>query len=104
MMGRGTEQNACRIVALQGTSSSQIQALLANFAARVALKGHDVAGVVELAAAKPNGGCRTFSLRDLSTGAIISISQDLGPGSTACNLDTSRASASLRRGGAGHRA
>ena len=88
-MGRSTEQNSCRIAALQGASSSQIQALLANFAARVALNGHDVAGVVELATAKPNRGCRTFSLRDLSTGAIIPISQDLGPGSTACNLDTS---------------
>jgi hypothetical protein len=89
MIGPGTEQDACRIAALQGTSSAQIQALLSNFATRVALKGHEVAGVVELVAARPNGGCRTFSLRDLSTGAIISISQNLGPGSTACNLDTS---------------
>jgi hypothetical protein len=46
------------------------------------------AGVVEIAAPKPKGGCRRFALRDLSNGTVTSISQDLGPGSSACNLDT----------------
>jgi len=78
---------ACRIAALQGSSSEEIQALLAEFATRVAEEGYKVAGVVEVTAAGTGGACRRSGLRDLSTGLLTSISQDLGPGSTACNLD-----------------
>lgn len=76
-----------RIAALQGASSAQIQGLLGAFAARVARQGYRVAGVVEETSERGEGCCRRFALRDLSTGAIASISQDLGPLSTACNLD-----------------
>ncbi len=78
---------AHRIAALQGAASAQIQALLGDFAALVARQGFRVAGVVEMAAAQPAGGCRRLALRDLSTGMVTSISQNLGPGSTSCNLD-----------------
>ncbi len=34
-----------------------------------------------------DGACKHFRVRDLLSGETISISQDLGRGSTACNLD-----------------
>ncbi len=76
-----------RIAALQGASSAHIQALLGEFAALAVRQGYHVVGVIEIAAAEPAGGCRRLALRDLSSGAVTSISQNLGPGSTACNLD-----------------
>jgi Protein of unknown function (DUF2478) len=75
------------IGALQGAASAQIQALLADFAARASRQGFRVVGVVEMTAAELAGGCRRLALRDLSTGTVTSISQNLGPGSTSCNLD-----------------
>lgn len=85
---RATQWN-CRIAALQGASSATIQALLDDFALRAARQGHKVAGVIELATGESVSACGRRAVRDLSTGAIISISQNLGHGSTACNLDPS---------------
>jgi len=76
-----------RIGALQGASSSHIQALLGDFAALAARRGYHVVGVVEIPCGEPAGACRRLALRDLSSGAVTSISQNLGPGSTACSLD-----------------
>lgn len=76
-----------RIAALQGAESAHIQALLANFALLTMRQGYHVVGVVEIRAPGPAGGCRRLALRDLANGAVTSISQDLGPGSSACNLD-----------------
>ena len=75
------------IAALQGASSALIQGLLAGFAARMKAQGMRVAGIVEVAAQCDGGGCGRLAVRDLSTWETIPISQDLGPGSTACNLD-----------------
>lgn len=75
------------IVALQGASSAEIQALLADFADRMKARGLRVAGVVEVSDACDATACGRLALRDLSNGRVIAISQDLGPGSTACNLD-----------------
>lgn len=89
MNGIATPPPNRRIAALRGSSRTQIQALLGHFAARLAERGFVVAGAVETAAPGPAGGCRRLALRDLSNGAVTSISQNLGPESTACNLDTS---------------
>lgn len=86
-MTTGFRGDRTSIAAVQGASSATIQALLADFAAGLAREGVRVAGIVEVAASAPQGGCRDIALRDLASGALISISQDLGPGSTACNLD-----------------
>lgn len=89
MTSVGVIRQNCRIAALQGASSESLQALLADFAMRVARNGHRIAGVVEIANDAPVGACGRRRLRDLSTGVITSISQNLGVGSTACNLDPS---------------
>ena len=75
------------IAALQGASSAQIQRLLADFAEKLARRGLRVGGVVEFGEAAPGGACGQMQLRELSTGEMFSISQNLGPGSQACNLD-----------------
>jgi len=86
----GTRQiETCQIAALQGASSATIQALLNDFAYRALRQGYRVAGVIELATGAADAGLRRRVVRDLSTGAVMSISQDLGQGSTACNLDPS---------------
>jgi hypothetical protein len=75
------------IAALRGASSAVIQSLLASFAARMKAQGLKVAGVVEISAGCDEGACGRLALRDLGDWSAIPISQDLGPGSTACNLD-----------------
>jgi hypothetical protein len=75
------------IAALQGASGATIQALLADFAGQMKSQKLKVAGLVEVATRCDEGGCGALAVRDLSTGELIPISQDLGPGSTACNLD-----------------
>jgi len=75
------------IAAVQGASRANIQHLLADFAAGLARDGFRVAGVVEVAEKAPTGACGRLALRELTTGRHFSISQNLGPGSTACNLD-----------------
>ncbi len=75
------------IAALQGASSTRIQSILADFAARRQAQGLRIAGAVETASECGASGCGTAALRDLSTGALFPISQNLGSGSTACNLD-----------------
>lgn len=74
-----------RIAALQG-SSTAYQALLGAFAARACEAGYRVAGVVQVSLADVHG-CQGQALCDLATGEITATSQDLGPGSTACNFD-----------------
>ena len=76
-----------RIAALRGAPSSAMQALLDEFARRRAGAGLRVAGVVEDFDCAHDGACKRFRVRDLLSGETISISQDLGRGSTACNLD-----------------
>jgi len=80
------DTGACRIVALQGAASNVIQDLLGDFARRLTDAGFRVSGVVESSAdaATP---CKSMVLRSLEDGRVFSISQDLGPGSLACNLD-----------------
>lgn len=74
------------VAALGGASGAEIQRLLADFAARRAGEGLRVAGVIEETACA-DGACGSLVLRDLAGAGRIPISQDLGPGSTACNLD-----------------
>jgi nucleoside-triphosphatase THEP1 len=79
---------AARIGVIVGPSGPDKRALLAEFARRRRQEGLRVAGLVE-ATEKGTGACGALSLTDLATGDRIAISQDLGPGSTACNLDPS---------------
>jgi hypothetical protein len=94
---------APRIAALRADASEETQALMAAFAQEVAQSGYRVAGVVQ-----GRGGedvaRREIVLRNLANHMLYSISQDLGPGSVACNLDTSelaQACAALERAARG---
>ena len=75
------------IAALRAEEKPAAQTAMAAFAAELAAKGVKVAGVVQERVADPASGRSRVMLRDLSNGALYPISQDLGPGSTACNLD-----------------
>jgi len=79
-----------RIGALQGAKTAEIQKILARFAERRMREGLGVAGAIEeLALTEECGVCDTLVLRDTADNAIFPITQDLGPGSTACRLDSS---------------
>jgi len=82
-----TDCGAPRIAALRGAPSAAMQPLLEKFAERRARAGLRVAGVIEDSDCTHDGACKHFRVRDLLSGETISISQDLGRGSTACNLD-----------------
>ncbi len=75
------------IAAVSGAPGSANRALLADFVERRRAEGVRVAGLIEVAEQAETGACGRLSVIDLATGAVIAISQDLGPGSTACNLD-----------------
>lgn len=89
-----------RIAALPGEPSMAVQALLADFARGLIDAGARVAGVTQTRAPDEATGRDRIVLRDVRDGALYAISQDLGPGSVACNLDTSelaQACASIER-------
>lgn len=75
------------IAALRYEDSAATQALIEAFARAVGEKGFSVAGVVQTRLKEGAAGRPRVVLRDIESGAIYPISQDLGPGSTACNLD-----------------
>jgi hypothetical protein len=74
------------IAALPAQDSAHVQALMRSFALELAQSGARVAGVTQMRGDDPLGRSRIF-LRDLASQAEFVISQDLGPGSVACNLD-----------------
>ncbi len=78
---------AARIAAIVGVAGSTRQTLLADFVEKRREQGLRVAGIIEVAQDAEGGACGALSVLDLTTGARISISQNLGSGSTACNLD-----------------
>jgi hypothetical protein len=82
-----TNQFSSRIAALRGAPSEAIQDMLAQFVEERKREGLRVAGVVEVSRCESRGGCKSLAVRDLASGELIEISQDLGAGSTACNLD-----------------
>jgi nucleoside-triphosphatase THEP1 len=76
-----------KIVAVIGSSNISKQDLLADFVQRRRRQGLRVAGIIEIAARTASGACGSLSVVDLATGERIAITQNLGSGSTACNLD-----------------
>jgi nucleoside-triphosphatase THEP1 len=77
-----------RIAALRYEDSAAVQRLMASFASDLQRRGVAVAGVVQTRVEDAVTGRSRIALRDLESGAIYPISQDLGPGSSACNLDS----------------
>ncbi len=74
-----------RIAALPAEDSARVQSLMQAFAEELMQSGVQVGGVTQIRVADRSG----IMLRDVATGDVYPISQDLGPGSVACNLDTS---------------
>ena len=77
---------AIPIAALPGEDSARIQGLMRAFAQELLSGGTRVAGVTQMRATAGDGKSRIV-LQDVASGAHYPISQDLGPGSVACNLD-----------------
>lgn len=96
----GPPLGSTRIAALPGEPSAAIQELLADFAEGLIAAGARVVGVTQTRVPDEATGRRRIVLRDVRSAALYAISQDLGPGSVACNLDTgelAQACASIER-------
>ncbi|MGE0195335.1 MAG: DUF2478 domain-containing protein, partial [Methylocystis sp.] len=76
-----------RIAALPAEDSVRVQSLMQAFAEELMQSGVRVGGVTQTRVSDASGRSGIM-LRDVVTGAAYPISQDLGPGSVACNLDT----------------
>lgn len=79
---------AVPIAALPAQDKEQVQSLMRQFALGLARSGVKVAGVTQMRGDDASGRSRIV-LRDVASPAEYVISQDLGPGSVACNLDSS---------------
>jgi len=77
---------ARRIAALRGATSHELQRTLSVFARELQRQGFRVAGLIEESACGA-GACKSFRVKDIASGTTISISQNLGAGSQACNVD-----------------
>lgn len=87
-MGKTIERfPAIPIAALPAQESERVQGLMRLFAEELIAGGARVAGVTQTRISDAGGRSRIV-LRDVVTGAQYPISQDLGPGSVACNLDS----------------
>jgi hypothetical protein len=75
------------IAALPAQDSVLVQDLMRRFARRLLDGGVRVGGVTQTR--DEGSGRGRIVLRDVQSGADYPISQDLGPGSVACNLDSS---------------
>jgi len=83
-----TDRSSLPIAVLQGAPSAEIQALLAAFVARLqAPGGVRIAGLIEQAPDGCRGGAPA-RLRAIAGGQTFPIFQQLGPGSSACALDS----------------
>jgi hypothetical protein len=76
------------IAALPGEDSGAVQPLLERFAHELASRGFRIAGVTQIRIPGEAAGRKKIALRAVSGHMLYPISQDLGPGSVACNLDT----------------
>ncbi len=86
-MSAEMQNSSPRIAAVSGNKNVSKQALLADFVEKRRSEGFRIAGLFEVPERGEGGACGRLSVVDIATGARIAISQDLGPGSAACNLD-----------------
>ncbi len=77
-----------RIAALPMEAAEPVQDVMERFARRLIGERLRVAGVIQTRVLDPSSGRKKIVLRDIVDGALYPISQDLGPGSVACNLDS----------------
>jgi len=77
-----------KVAALRADDSKAAQKLMLEFARELSQSGYRVHGLVQTRVADAGGQLRVV-LQDVSNGVVYRISQDLGRGSVACNLDAS---------------
>jgi hypothetical protein len=75
------------IAVVQGAESEAIQQLFENLLT-APWRPARIAGTIELAGDGEAGNCGPGALRSIADGASYPLFQDLGPGSTACALDS----------------
>ncbi len=79
-----------RFAAIVYESGASVDGLMSSFASELLKAGVDARGIVQL---PPDAaGCgpgALMKLRDVATGEIIPLCQDLGPGAGSCCLDSS---------------
>lgn len=75
------------IAVLQGAAGVDVQALLRSLAMRWRMSAR-VVGVLEVEHGLGARACGAGYLQNLSDGRLFRLFQDLGPGSTACHLDS----------------
>ena len=81
-----TESIAVAAIVHQG--KGQADATLLEFVQQLQAQGHTVRGLLPGPQADPSD-CTTRTVRDIATGTLYPISQNLGKASQACCLDTS---------------
>lgn len=72
-----------------GETDLDVDQLILDFARDLREKGYRVGGVAQVNTI-PTGACRCdMALEELTSGKVMQISQQLGPGSSGCRLDSS---------------
>ncbi|MGO9773323.1 MAG: DUF2478 domain-containing protein [Roseiarcus sp.] len=77
-----------RLAAIVHDDGVAVDALMSSFARELVEAGVSPRGVVQLPPDEPGSGPGApMPLRDVETGDIIRLRQDLGPGAASCRLD-----------------
>lgn len=77
-----------RLAAIVYDDGIAVDAVMADFARELQAAGTRVAGLVQVRPADTDAATGTaMSLRDVDTGDVMSICQDLGTGAMSCKLD-----------------
>ncbi|MDX2204188.1 MAG: DUF2478 domain-containing protein [Hyphomicrobiaceae bacterium] len=77
-----------RLAAVVYDDGDSVDALLSAFARELLEAGTDIAGLVQMPPAEGScGPSAPMCLRDVRTGMVLPIGQDLGPGARSCKLD-----------------
>jgi molybdate transport system ATP-binding protein len=86
-----------RLAAIVYDDGIAVDAVMADFARDLQAAGTRVVGLVQVRPAPRSAPGATMSLRDVDTGDVMSICQDLGAGAMSCKLDADAlADASVR--------
>jgi hypothetical protein len=82
--------NPNRFAAILYEDGAKVDGLMTSFAAELMAAGVDARGVVQLPPdAEGCGPGALMKLRDVASGEVIPLCQNLGPGAGACHLDSS---------------
>ena len=87
-----------RFAAIVYDDGAKVDGLMSNFSRELVDAGVDARGVVQLPPdAEGCGPGALMKLRDVATGEIIPLCQDLGPGAGSCCLDASALAGAAHR-------